>query len=182
MTGTPIDETVDLLRQLRLPHMRNAAPELLATAKAQRWEPAEAVRTLLAEELTERQRPSINARGKAAEFPTGRTFDAWDERFSSIPPPTQRSLRILEWITNREDLVVCGPSGTGKSPLPDALEHDAIDAGHHVTWFSLENLGALFHRIKPTTATAERSAGSCAPTQSALIYPDLGIDQRDPPR
>ena len=40
MNPAPIDEVVDLLRALRLPHMRAAAPELLATAKAQRWEPA----------------------------------------------------------------------------------------------------------------------------------------------
>lgn len=55
MTAAPIDEVVDLLRTLRLPHMRTAAPELLATAKAQRWEPAEAMRALLAEELAGRQ-------------------------------------------------------------------------------------------------------------------------------
>ena len=49
MNPAPIDEVVDLLRTLRLPHMRAAAPELLATAKAQRWEPAEAMRALLAD-------------------------------------------------------------------------------------------------------------------------------------
>ena len=38
MNPAPIDEVVDLLRALRLPHMRAAAPKLLATAKAQRWE------------------------------------------------------------------------------------------------------------------------------------------------
>ncbi len=40
-TTAPIDEVVDLLRQLHLPHMRRHAPDLLATAKAQRWDPAE---------------------------------------------------------------------------------------------------------------------------------------------
>jgi hypothetical protein len=46
-TANPIDEVVDLLRVLHLPHMRRTAPDLLATAKAQRWEPAEAMRALL---------------------------------------------------------------------------------------------------------------------------------------
>jgi DNA replication protein DnaC len=32
---------------------------------------------------------------------------------------------------------VCGPSGTGKSHLLEALGHAAVDAGHHVAWFSL---------------------------------------------
>ena len=38
MNPAPIDEVVDLLRTLRLRHMRAAAPEIMATAKAQRWD------------------------------------------------------------------------------------------------------------------------------------------------
>ena len=92
MNPAPIDEVVDLLRALRLPHMRAAAPELLATAKAQRWEPAEAMRALLTEELAGRQASSIRARRKAAGFPTGKTFDIWDETVSarSRRPPSGR--------------------------------------------------------------------------------------------
>jgi len=143
---TPIDEVVDLLRQLRLPHMRRHAPEVLATAKAQRWEPAEALRALLAEEAAGRKASSINSRRKAAGFPTGKTFDTWDPSVSSIPEPTQRSLTTLEWIRRAENLVVCGPSGTGKSHLLEALGHAAVEAGAHVSWFSLEALGAVVRR------------------------------------
>jgi DNA replication protein DnaC len=142
----PIDDVVDLLRQLRLPHMRRHAPDVLTTAKAQRWEPAEAIRALLAEELAGRNASSINTRRAAAGFPTGKTFDTWDETVSSIPAPTQRSLATLEWIDRHENLVVCGPSGTGKSHLLEALGHAAINNGAHVQWFSLETLGGLIHR------------------------------------
>ena len=38
-----------------LTESRVVAPDLLATAKARRWEPAEAMRALLAEELAGRQ-------------------------------------------------------------------------------------------------------------------------------
>ena len=129
---SPVDEVVGLLRELRLPHMRGAAPDLLATAKAQRWDPAEAVRALLAEELAGRQASSINARRKAAGFPTGKTFDAWDESISSIPAPTQRALRTLEWLERHENVVVCGPSGTGKSHFLEALGHWVV------SWIWLE--------------------------------------------
>lgn len=146
MNAAPIDQVVELLRALRLPHMRAAAPELLATAKAQRWEPAEAIRALLAEELTGRQASSIRSRRAAAGFPTGKTFDAWNENMSSIPEPTQRALRTLEWVHRHENLVVCGPSGTGKTHFLEALGQTAVDAGHKVSWFSLEHLGGLVHR------------------------------------
>lgn len=146
MTTASIDEVVELLRTLRLPHMRQAAPDLLATAKAQRWEPAEAIRALLAEELTGRQASSIRSRRKAAGFPTGKTFEAWDENVSSIPGPTQRALRTLEWVDRAENLVVCGPSGTGKTHFLEALGQAAVNNGHKVSWFSLEHLGNLIRR------------------------------------
>ena len=156
--AAPAEEVVELLRELRLPHMRRHAPDLLATAKAQRWDPAEAVRALLAEELAGRQRSSIAARRKNAAFPTGKTFDAWDDSMSSIPAPTQRSLRTLEWIDRHENLVVCGPSGTGKTHFLEALGQAAIDHGRHVSWFSLEALGALVrrHRADDTASRAIR--------------------------
>ena len=170
---SPVDEVIDLLRQLRLPHMRGAAGELLATAKAQRWDPAEAVRALLTEELAGRQRSSIGTRRRAAGFPTGKTFDGWDETISSIPAPTQRALRSLEWVQRHENIVVCGPSGTGKSHFLEALGHAAIDQGAHVTWFSLEALGALVrrHRADDTTGRAIKRIMRA----DVIVIDDIGL-------
>jgi DNA replication protein DnaC len=173
MSATPIDEVVELLKTLRLPHMRHHAPDVLATAKAQRWEPAEAVRALLVEEITGRQHSSIRQRRKDAGFPTGKTFESWDETISSIAKPTQRALRTLEWIDRHENLVVCGPSGTGKSHFLEALAHGAIDAGHHVLWFSLEQLGAIVrrHRADDTVGRAIKRIMRA----ELLVIDDIGL-------
>ena len=173
MNPAPIDEVVDLLRALRLPHMRAAAPDLLATAKAQRWEPAEAMRALLTEELAGRQASSIRARRKAAGFPTGKTFDAWDGTVSSIPAPTQRALRTLEWIHRHENLVVCGPSGTGKTHFLEALGQAAVDAGHKVSWFSLEHLGALVRRHSAADTAAK--AIKRIMRADVIVIDDIGL-------
>jgi IstB-like ATP binding protein len=135
-----------LLRRLRLPHIRRAAPEVLATARAQRWEPAEVLCTLLAAEAAGRARSSRATRRASAGFPTGKTFAAWDEQASSIPAPTQAALRTLERVGRRENLVVCGPSGTGKTFFLQALGQLVVQAGSKVAWFSLESLGALVRR------------------------------------
>ena len=82
------------------PHAQSR-PEVLATAKAQRWDPAEVLRVLLAEEVAGRERSALATRRTAAGFPTGKTFDAWDPEASSIPAPTQQALRTLEWVHRR---------------------------------------------------------------------------------
>jgi DNA replication protein DnaC len=143
----PLDADLDaLLRRMRLPHIRRAAPEVLATARAQRWEPTEVLRVLLAEEVAGRERSSVATRRGAAGFPTGKTFAAWEPALSSIPAPTQAALRTLEWVGRHENLVVCGPSGTGKTFFLEALGQVAVEAGRRVAWFSLEALGVLVRR------------------------------------
>jgi len=149
-------ELEDLLRRLRLPHIRRHAPEVVATAKAQRWEPAEVLKALFAEEVAGRERSALATRRAAAGFPTGKTFDAWQPEASSIPAPTQQALRTLEWVHRRENLVVCGPSGTGKTFLLEALGQQAVETGLKVAWFTLEDLGVLLrrHRADDTVTKA----------------------------
>ena len=82
------DELDRLLRRLRLPYVRRAAPDVIATATAQRWEPAEVLRVLLAEEAAGRDRATISTRRKASGLPAGKTFDAWEPDASAILLPT----------------------------------------------------------------------------------------------
>jgi len=42
--------------------------------------------------------------------------------------------------------VLCGPSGTGKTFLLEALGQQAVQSGLRVAWFTLEDLGVLLRR------------------------------------
>jgi IstB-like ATP binding protein len=106
------DELDRLLRRLRLPYVRKAAPEVIANATAQRWEHAEVLRVVLAEEAAGRDQATIRTRRRASGLPAGKTFDAWEPDRSAIPPQTQRALQTLEWIDRADVLCVCGPSTT----------------------------------------------------------------------
>jgi DNA replication protein DnaC len=138
---------------VRLPYVRGAAPEVIATATAQRWEPAEVLRVLFAEEAAGRDQATIEIRRRASQLPAGKTLDAWDETASPIPKATQQALRTLEWISRAENLCVCGPSGTGKSHWVEALGHHAIDRGKTVAWHTLETLAALLRRHRADDST-----------------------------
>jgi DNA replication protein DnaC len=135
-----------LLRRLRLPYVRKAAPEVIANATAQRWEHAEVLRVLLAEEAAGRDQATTRMRRRSSGLPAGKTLDAWEPVASAIPTQTQQALRTLEWIDRHETLVICGPSGTGKSHFIEALGHLAIDRGKTVSWHTPETLAQLVHR------------------------------------
>ncbi len=70
-------------------------------------------------------------------------------------------------VSRRENLCVCGPSGTGKSHFSEALGQAAVEAGLSVTWFTIEDLGVLVRR--------HRVDDSITRTMARLIRCDLII-------
>jgi hypothetical protein len=153
-----------LLRRMRLPYLRAAAPDVLATAKAQRWDPAEVLRVLINEEVIGRDAATRRMRRKSANFPSGKTFATWRPDESSIPAPTQEALSTLEWVSRAENLAVAGPSvGTGKSHF--------VEADLRVGWFTLaRNLSAAIGRAKADGSVARHVARIC---RFDLIVVDL---------
>jgi DNA replication protein DnaC len=162
LAAPPLPAELDaLLRRMRLPYMRSAAPGVLATARAQRWEPAEVLRVLLAEEVTGRDAATRRMRRKTAAFPSGKTFSSWRPEESSIPEATQNALITLEWAGRAENLVIAGPSGTGKSHFAEAVAHAAIEKDLRVAWFTLESLTAAIGKAKADGSVA-RTVGQDA--------------------
>ncbi|MFC9624592.1 IS21-like element helper ATPase IstB [Streptomyces sp. NPDC056930] len=172
-SGAAFDEAVALTRKLKLPHIRRALAEIIPVAKAQRWDPAEVVRALLAEEAAGRDASNLRTRRQRVAFPTGKTFHIWNEDASSTPIPTQSALRTLEWVGRRENLCVVGPSGTGKSHFCEALGQAAVDAGMTVTWFTIEDLGALVRRHRVDDSVAKAVARITR--TDLIIVDDIGL-------
>ena len=167
------EELSAVLRRMRLPYIRRSAPEVLATARSQRWDPAEVLRVLLTEEIAGRDEATKANRRRSAGFPTGKTFEAWRETDSSIPLPTQSALRTLEWIGRAENLAVAGPSGTGKSHFVEALAHAVIDAGMRVSWFTLESLTLAVGRAKVDASVPRLVARICR--AELIVIDDIGM-------
>ena len=158
-----------LLRALRLPHARAIAADVLATARAQRWEPAEVVKALLTEETAGRARSMLASRRKSAGFPTGKTFDVWDPGASSIPLPTQQALQTLEWVQRRENLVVCGPAGAGKRSSSKRSGRRSSKPACRWPGSPSSRSGSSSARTAPMIHSAKPSRRSCALSSSSSM-------------
>lgn len=165
------------LRRLKLSAIRRLAPEVLVTAKVQRWAPDELLRTLLEAELGSRDASNARARLRAAGFPVRKTLEEFAVAESSIPRPTFDYLASLEWIRARENLVLVGPAGTGKSHTLIALGHAAVEAGFRVRYFAAASLAEALYR-----GLADNSVGRLIEgllRADLVIVDDLGFAPLD---
>lgn len=134
------------LRRLKLRAMRSLAPEVLQTAKVQRWAPDELLRTLVDAEISARDQASEANRRRAAGFPVAKSLEEFKVVESSVPQATFDYLASLEWIAAHENLVLVGPPGTGKSHLLIGLGEAAIKSGKRVRYFAAATLVESLYR------------------------------------
>jgi DNA replication protein DnaC len=134
------------LRRLKLSTVRAIAPDVCQTAKTQRWAPDEFLRTLVEAEISARDESNYQNRLKVAGFPVPKTLDDFKVQISSVPKPTFDYLVSLEWVRAKENVILVGPAGTGKSHLLVGLGHAAVHAGLRVRYFAASDLVETLYR------------------------------------
>ena len=167
----------DGLRRLKMAAMRRLAPELLVTAKTQRWSPEEFLRTLIEAEITARDESNARNRMRTAAFPVAKQLEDFDVTASSIPQATFDYLASLEWIRGKENCCLIGPAGTGKSHMLVALGVAAVEAGHRVRYFTAAELVETLYR-----ALADNSVGRVIENllrNDLLLVDELGFAPLD---
>jgi DNA replication protein DnaC len=170
-------DLADGLKRLKMAAMRRLAPELLVTAKTQRWNPEEFLRTLVEAEITARDASNARTRMRQATFPVIKRLDEFDVTASSIPAATFDYLSSLEWIRAAENLCMIGPAGTGKSHTLVALGIAAVEAGHRVRYFTAAELVETLYR-----GLADNSVGRVIDTllrNDLVLVDELGFAPLD---
>ena len=181
MTATAPRLAPDLeagLKRLKLATVRRLAPELLQTAKTQRWKPEEVLRTLVEAEIAARDASNLRGRHRQAGFPVVKTFDGFDVAASTVPQATVDYLSGLEWIRAPENLCLVGPAGTGKSHLLLAAGHAAVEAGHRVRYLPAAELTETLYR-----GLADNSVGRVIDTllrNDVVLVDEVGFAPLDP--
>jgi DNA replication protein DnaC len=134
MSG-PNSELAHLFRALKAPAAARALPKLADRARAEEWSFERFAATLLKTELDSRDSHGGQARIKAARFPARKTLEDFDFAFqTSLRRETMLHLGQLDFLAGRENVVLLGPPGTGKTHLAIALGIRACLAGHRVAF------------------------------------------------
>lgn len=124
------------LRKLRLSGMADVLETRLRHAQTERLAPIDLISTLVSDELLRRQDRLSGRRIKAARFrDADRSLDSFDFDFNKkMNRPLIYELATARFVAQREDVLLLGPPGTGKSHLAQAIGRAAIQQGHRVIY------------------------------------------------
>ena len=136
MTKTETKSTVlvrHYLKALKLPTMHRECEKVAACAARENLDHLAYLLALCELELVERERRAGERRLKAAKFPACKTLDEFDFAMqSSLNKPLVLELIKGEYLDQRENILLVGASGTGKTHLATALGIAACGAGRKV--------------------------------------------------
>ena len=124
------------LRKLRLSGMADVLETRLRHAQTERLAPIDFISTLVSDELLRRQDRLSGRRIKAARFrDADRALDSFDFDFNKkMNRALIYELATARFVAQREDVLLLGPPGTGKSHLAQAIGRAAIQQGHRVIY------------------------------------------------
>jgi DNA replication protein DnaC len=123
-----------LLGELRLPTIGKLWQLFTERADREGWPSARLLATLAELELAERAQRRTQRHLLAARLPPGKTLSNFD--FVSVPMISHAHVTALAsgdaWLKKGANILLFGPSGSGKSHLGAALGHALVENGYRV--------------------------------------------------
>jgi DNA replication protein DnaC len=129
------------LKALKLPTVLSECDKVAARCAAENSDHLTFLLQLCELELIERERKAAERRLKAARFPTAKLLDEFD--FTARPSVNKLLVLDLvrgDYLTRQENILLVGPSGTGKTHLATALGMAACAQGQRVRFWRVTEL------------------------------------------
>lgn len=111
--------------------------------------------TLLEKEILGRRAANLARRIRAARLPLAHDLDHYDQAFmNGISPVQMRQLRELVWLDQKFNLMLTGPSGTGKTYIAGGLCFEALKKGYRCLFRTMDQLAQTIKMKEMTTLAA----------------------------
>jgi len=132
-----VSEVAFLARELKTPVINETFAVLGEQARAQGWSHEECLAAVMGRQVASRTANGTRMRIAAAHFPAIKTIE--DFSFDHVPATVRDMIAHLAtttFIAKRENVVLLGPPGTGKTHLGIALAIKAAEASYPVAFSS----------------------------------------------
>ena len=136
-----IHPTLDKLQALRFTGMQRALIEQMDMPERDALAFDERFGMLVDAEFTERENRRLSTRLKRARLRQAATVEDIDYRHSrGLDKSLMLSLSGCDWIRQHHNLIITGPTGTGKSYLACAMGHRACREGYSALYYRVSRL------------------------------------------
>jgi DNA replication protein DnaC len=126
---------------LRLTHLKNHVESTLHQAQIDRPSYVEYTLDVLGKEVEMRRENDFKRRLKMAHLPDNYNLDNYDFNVSNgLSKSELKQLRELIWLEQNYNVVLMGPSGTGKTYIAAGLVYQAVKQGYKAYFASMEEL------------------------------------------
>jgi len=131
----------DYAFQLRLNAIQEQVEELINKATEEKYSYLEFFLNLLEIEINQRKLRDLERRTKSAKLPVNYDLNRYDYSFlNGISKQQLKQLRECLWLEQNFNVVLMGPSGTGKTFIAADLCFDALKAGYKAYFRSMEQI------------------------------------------
>jgi DNA replication protein DnaC len=163
---TQRDAIRGMLADLKMPGSLEAVDGILSEIDGGHVAATEAISRLLAAQITLRNNRRLQAAMRSSRLPAVKTLETFDFTFQpSIKREQIESLHELNFIERRENVVLLGPPGVGKTHLAISLAITAAQRGRRVYYGTLVDL--------ITSLEEAQAAGRLARRLAVLTHPSL---------
>jgi DNA replication protein DnaC len=135
-------QLTDQLKRLKMPGLSHALDMRLAESRTNNLGHLEFLSLLIQDELVNREDNMLGKRLKAAGFGVQKSFEDFDFRFNeeALPAAVLRDLATCHFLEQKQNLVIGGPPGIGKTHAVKAIGHEAARRGYQVLFRTTQKL------------------------------------------